>query len=279
MKLRVLVAASVLCASAAFATEGHAQPHPSEGSRAVDVRGAPDHGDHPKGAPGHGDLAKGTAAPGDHAKGEHAQGGHHDPNGPPDEINFWRGLLGTTDEPSDSFVGQLLLRPKNLPPPFLANLINFAIFAWVVWRFGRKPLAESLRKRKDEILHDMDAAQKMKVDAEKRLASYEERLSKIDQEIERIRRDFREQGERDKARIVKEAAEKRELMLKDAAFMIEQEAKQLRVTLLQETVDGAIRAAEESLRKRIGADDDQRLGETFLRQLACLPNSAKGGQA
>ena len=176
-------------------------------------------------------------------------------------------------------MGQLLLRPKDLPPPFLANLINFAVFAWVVWRFGRKPLAESLRKRKDHILHDMDAAQKMKADAEKRLAEYEERLSKIDQEIERIRRDFREQGERDKARIVKEATEKRELMLKDAAFMIEQEAKQLRVTLLQETVDGAIRAAEESLRKRIGADDDQRLGETFLQQLAHLPNSAQGGQA
>ncbi len=279
MKLRVVVAASALCACAALSGASFAQTHPPAVAHAVDVEGAPDHGDHPTGAPGLGDPAKGAAAAGAHDKGAHAEGDHHDPNGPPDEINFWRGLLGTTDEPSDSFVGQLLLRPKNLPPPFLANLINFAVFAWVVWRFGRKPLAESLRKRKDYILHDMDAAQKMKADAENRLASYEERLSKIDQEIERIRRDFREQGERDKARIVKEAAEKRELMLKDAAFMIEQEAKQLRVTLLQETVDGAVRAAEESLRKRIGADDDQRLGETFLLQLAYLPNSAKGGQA
>jgi len=267
MNLRPLLAALALAASTALASSAYAQHQ--------------DHPAHPPSGHAQHDVAAAPGAHGGHdAKGGHAEGAH-DPNAAPQPINLWRGLFGTTDHEPESILGQLALRPKDMPPPFLANLINFSVFAWVIWRFGRKPIAESLRKRKDHILHDMDAAKKMKDEAETRLAGYEERLAKIDQEIERIRRDFREQGERDKERIIKDAEEKRDRMLKDAAFLIEQEAKQLRITLLNETVDTAVRAAEDILRQRVGAADDTRINEEFLRQIASTHGSSptRGGQA
>lgn len=309
MNLRTLLAALALSASTALAVNVYAAPEhtpqppvsPTGQARDKAAQTPGGHDEDAKGA-GHGQNAKapgarderagerGLGSPEGHVVGEHsdkghAEGGHaegaHDPNAPPASINFWRGLFGTTEHEPESFLGQLALRPKDMPPPFLANLINFAVFAWVIWRFGRKPIAESLRKRKDHILHDMDAARKMKDDAEKRLVTYEERLAKIDQEIERIRKDFREQGERDKERIIKDAEEKRDRMLKDAAFLIEQEAKQLRITLLNETVDTAVRAAEGILRESVRTDDDQRINDAFLRQLATSHGASptRGGQA
>ena len=46
-------------------------------------------------------------------------------------------------------------------------------------------------------------------EADARLAEYQAKLRKIEDEVERVRREFREQGERDRARIVKEAEERR----------------------------------------------------------------------
>ncbi|MCU0693051.1 MAG: ATP synthase F0 subunit B, partial [Polyangiaceae bacterium] len=216
-----------------------------------------------------------------HATGEGEHGGAHgghDPHGAPGHMNWFYGFLGTDAELEPS----LLWRKPDMPPPFLANLINFAVFAYIIVRFGKKPLQEALTSRKQAITKDIDAAQKMKADAEKRLSSYEDKLRHIDDEMDRIRKDFREQGERDKKRILDEAREKRERMLKDAQFLIEQEAKKMRTALMNETVEAAMRAAEKMLRERVTAADQDRVAEDFLKELASFRGGlgvTKGGCA
>jgi len=220
----------------------------------------------------------GSSGPTEHA-GAAAASEHHEDhaNAPPGEINWVYGFLGTKadEEPS------LLWRHPDQGPPFLANIINFAVFAYVLVRFGKKPVQEALSKRKESIMKDMNAAQKMKADAQERLATYEEKLRHIDSEIERIRKDFREQGERERERIQKDAEEKREMMLKDAAFMIEQEAKQMRINLTQETVEAAMVAAQQLLERSVTTSDHDREAERFLTSFATSKgiSPSKGGSA
>lgn len=207
----------------------------------------------------------------------HGDGDHGGHDAAPKPINWWHGFLGKKDDVKPS----LLWRSPDEDAPFLAALLNFAVFAWVIYRFGKKPVQESLVKRKETILRDIETAQKMREEAEQRLREYEDKLAHIDQEIERIRADFREQGERDRKRIQLEAEEKRERMLKDAQFLIEQESKQIRTTLLRETVEAAVQAAEQVLRSRISNEDQDRLADQFLKQIATAKGAApsKGGSA
>ena len=107
----------------------------------------------------------------------------------------------------------------------------------------------------------------MRKAAEERLGQYEAKLEKISDELERVRREFREQGERDKQRIIQEAKERRERMVKDTELVLSQEAKQMRQELLAEVVQGATKIATEILSKNTTLGDHDRFAEAFLTQL------------
>jgi F-type H+-transporting ATPase subunit b len=254
------------------------QPDPRKVEIPSRVEPTAEHGVMHHDAPGkdkHGALGHDEPATGHDAQGHDAHDAHGGHGGPKD-MNWFYGFIGTDAEAEPS----LLWRKPDMPPPFLANLINFALFAYVVVRFGRKPLQEGLKNRKQTIMKEIDAATKMRDDASERLAKYEDKLKHIDDEMERIREDFRAQGEREKERILAEAREKKERMLKDAQFMIEQEVKQMRNVLMRDTVEAAIKAAETLLESKVSAADHDRICEDYVKQLSSSGLTiTKGGSA
>jgi F-type H+-transporting ATPase subunit b len=231
------------------------------------------------GAPAHG--AQGHGAP-THAESGHGEGAHgeHDEKAPPPPINWWHGLLGEkAGEPPS-----ILWRQPGDPPPFLASLINFAVLLLIVNRYGRKALAEALVKRKETITREIDEATRLRKSAEERLEQYEAKLAKISEELERVRREYREQGERDKERIIQEAKERSTRMRKDTEIVLVQEAKQMRQELLAEVVRDATRVATEILAKNTTLGDHDRFAEAFLQQLRSsarlsVSPPARGGSA
>ncbi|HEU4410990.1 MAG TPA: ATP synthase F0 subunit B [Polyangiaceae bacterium] len=218
---------------------------------------------------GHDDPHGGAARPG--------AGGHADPHGSaaqagggahhgPEPINWAYGLLGERDGVAPS----LLYRPAGMPVPLLANVINFGLLALLGVRFGRKPLAEGLVKRRETLMREMDEAARLKREAEARLQTYKKRLEKVDDEIERIKSDYAAQAKRDRERIVREAEEKRERMRRDADFLLQQERKAAVERLTERTADEAVRRAEALLRAGVGDDDQQRLADEYLRDVTRL---------
>jgi F-type H+-transporting ATPase subunit b len=210
------------------------------------------------------------AAPSEHGAGtghgEHAEhGGHaeHDEKAPPPPINWWHGLLGEREGATPG----LLWREPGDPPPFLASLINFAVLVFIVVRFGKKPLADALVKRKETIVREIEEAERLRKAAEKRLAEYESKLDKIHEDLERIRNEFREQGELDKQRILTEAKERRERMKRDAEVLLSQEVKQMRQELVIEVVAEATKLATELLGKEMTLGDHDRFAENFLAEI------------
>jgi F-type H+-transporting ATPase subunit b len=204
-------------------------------------------------------AASGQAAEG-HGSGEHgdAHGGHG-----PGEINWFHGFLGEKEgaEPS------LLWRPKGMPPPFGAMLLNTAILFYILGRFAAPKIGQALIRRKATIMHGMDEAAKMKDEAARRLGEYEEKLARIDEDIERVKKDMREAGEMERVRILAEAKERRVRMEREARLLIELELKAAHEELLRETVNSAVRSAEDRLSKQVTVADQQRIAEHYLKSI------------
>jgi F0F1-type ATP synthase membrane subunit b/b' len=189
-----------------------------------------------------------------------------------DDYNWFYGFLGEKEGVEPSF----LFRPKGMPVPFGAMLLNSAILYYLLIRFAKKPIAEALKSRKTTILRGMEEAGKMKSDAEARLAEYEEKLATIDQEIGRVRDEMRSAGQTERKRILAEAKEKRGRMERDAQTLISQELKAARETLLAETTRGALRSAEAALMAKLGASDQSRLAEEYLTGLKAAASTLRG---
>jgi F-type H+-transporting ATPase subunit b len=214
---------------------------------------------------------------------EHGGGGEHEcpghgPDDPPPPINLWRGLLGVNNERAQQggFLNQLLYRyenkenpcdPKNEPPPYTASLINFAVLVLILFRFGQKPLAEALTKRKQTIMAEIDTATRLLDDAEERLADYEDKLENIEDKRAEMLAEYAAQAEVEKKHLLAEAEERRARMKRDAEFRVEQELKAAQEELLREAIVAATAAAEALVQKQISRADHDRMAEGYLKSV------------
>lgn len=226
---------------------------------------------------------KPTPPAADAHKEEHGGGhgpGHcpgHGPTDPPGHVNWWKGLLWIDNEKSQQpGLNQLLYRyenkldpcdPKNLPPPFLASLLNFGLFGFVLFRFGKKPLEDSLRKRKQQIMTDIDTATRLREQAEDRLAEYEDKLERLEETLEQLRKEQRAQAEAERKAILAEAEEKKARLVRDAEVRVEQELAAAKEEIVKEALLAALVAAEDLVQKRSTAADHERIGREYLGQL------------
>ena len=170
--------------------------------------------------------------------------------------------------------------PKNEPVPLLANIINLGVLIFLFVRFGKKPLAEALSTRKENIMREIDKSREIKAAAQQRLDRYEDELDHLDDKLEALRKQYAAEGEVEKSRLIEEIAQTRERMIADTNFRIAQEGKAARDNLSREALEGALGAAEELLRKTITQADHQRLAEEYLDEIGpALRDGAKGGRA
>lgn len=222
--------------------------------------------------PGQGGRAPAAAAPAPAPKPEFCPG--HGPMDAPHHINWWRGLIGVNNEAAEKGgLSSLLWRyhnnadpcdPKNEPPPFLASLINFSALLFILYRFGKKPLAEGLKKRRQTIMQEIENAARLKAEAERRMKEIQAKLKRLSETRTELKADYAAQAEAERKNMLAEMEERRARMRRDAEFRIEQELKEARSILLQEAVRGAAGAAEELVRKHVSATDQQRLADEYL---------------
>ncbi len=233
-------------------------------------------------------LAAGDPAvrelPGAHAATSAAVAGQHEATAKPDhdeeevsfsDINWYHGLIGERDgvEPN------LLWRPTGMPAPFLATVLNWLALMALIVVFAKKQLPAALKKRKASIVQGMDEAGRIKAQAEARLKELEEKLSHVDQEIERIVAEMQRASELDRERILREAEERRSRMERDAARLIETELEGAKEQLRREVVQAALEQASQEVDRQMTGQDQQRLFEEALGSLKKLPSNSLGGRA
>jgi F-type H+-transporting ATPase subunit b len=160
-------------------------------------------------------------------------------------------------------------------PPWAAMFANLVILLAIYYKYGKGPISDGLKSRRANVAREIEEATRMFKEAEARAAKYQEKLSHLETELKETRDALRAAGEGERDRLVREAEERAVRMEKDATFLVEQELKQLRVELTRDAVETAVAAAEELLRKRITASDQERLAEDYLTELSAKRPSGR----
>jgi F0F1-type ATP synthase membrane subunit b/b' len=218
-----------------------------------------------------------AAAPADASQAHEAAGHGGHAEAPPEfsDINWIYGLFGEEEgaEPS------LMVRPKGMPIPFIATLINWSILVGLIVVFARKQIPAALAKRKAQIVQGMDEAGKMLAESKVLLGELDAKLATIDSEIERIKTEMARAGELERERILEEAVERRVRMERDAQRLIETELEAARESLRKFVVEKALSNAKEQIALRVRAEDQQRMFDEALASMKKLPSRSFGGQA
>lgn len=184
---------------------------------------------------------------GEHGEGDVEEGEHHHALGFGDM--FW-----TSEGP-------------NGEPAFLARVIPFFLWAFILYYFGKKPLADFLAVRRRGIVDGLEEAKRVEAAAQAKHEEYTARIENLDAEIAKLREDFKRAGIEERDRMVAEASDRAHKMHAEAHFLVGQQLKTLREQLTRESIEAAVAAAEKILRERATGADQQRLADEYLARL------------
>ena len=144
------------------------------------------------------------------------------------------------------------------------RVMNFTVLAIALVFLLRKPLSQALGARIKGIKDQLEDLEARKAEAEKQLAQYNDKLSQLESEAEKIVEGYIKQGHEAKAKILKEAEETAEKLQVQARRNIEHEFDKARQELQREVVEKSLIKAEETLKKAITAQDQDKLVDEYL---------------
>lgn len=251
----LLVAASLFffAGSVLASTDPHANPHGA-------LAEAP-HGE----APAH-------AAPAAHGD-DH--GGQHEVHGAP-PVNWTDMGYGDKDVNGKKLTSE----GEPMAPPLLLALMNFAIFAGLLYWKAGPALSKYLANRHETIKSALEEAAKLQEEAKEKLAEYSTRIKDADAEVNALIEQIRKDSEAERELIVADAERQAERLRQDAEDRIESEFLAARRQLEAEVIAKAAETAERLLTAKVTPVDHNSLFTNFIADLkAGKVSEGKGGQA
>lgn len=155
--------------------------------------------------------------------------------------------------------------------------ITFFIFVYFVARAVRKPLSLYLEVRSKDIRQQIEEGRLAKLESEKKLKLYEEKLKSLDSEIERIRAAFHDQAQAEKAERERLSKELEARILKDAEDSINASYERSKNRLAEEVITKAMALAEATIAAKNRDQVDSFLKGAFLDDLQDTARRINGG--
>ena len=153
-------------------------------------------------------------------------------------------------------------------PDFFYRLLNFTILvAVLVFVFKKLNLKGYFTKRTEAISNTLRDLEEKKKEAEKTYEEYKQKLARLDEETDRILKEYIEQGEREKAKIIANAEKAAAEIRKQTDIAIEQEIKSAKEGLQREIAELSVTAAEVLLKEKIGDADQKTLVDDFMTKV------------
>ena len=147
------------------------------------------------------------------------------------------------------------------------TLFLFGVSMLILWKVAFPRIAEALDKRQKAIEDSIDTAERTRVEAEKILQEYRERLAEARQQAEDIVVRARKTAENNEAETIAEGKRKREEMLAQTRRDIEQETRRAIQEIRNEVADLTVLATEKVTRKTLTEADQKKLVEEALSEL------------
>jgi len=167
--------------------------------------------------------------------------------------------------------------PEIDPKKLGLQILNFGVLVFILVKFGGGAINKMLRSRHEQLKADLASAAELRAAAEAKLKKQEARLASLEHEIADMHRNLKAEAEAEKARLIAASEERAARIKAETAFLIEQQVRDADQRLRRESADGALKIAEEILKRSIGPADQQKLVETFVGDVERRP--AAGGGA
>jgi len=151
---------------------------------------------------------------------------------------------------------------------FWGSIVNFLLLVYVIRRLGKASLDKFLKDRSTGIERGISEAAEVKRAAEAAFATYNDRMKTLDSELAKLRKDVADAAERDRARIVAEANDTVARLKSETEVLIQRQTEQLETQIRREVVAAAASAAEKAVRELSTPEDQKRLADSFMRELA-----------
>jgi len=143
-------------------------------------------------------------------------------------------------------------------------ILDFIILVVVLWAVLKGPVKKYLLKRHEHVLHELETATRLRQEAEVKLAELDKMMAGLESEIAGIREQFRVDGEREKARILAQAAVSAEKIRDNAKKTLAQEMAKLREQLQRELVSSVLEATEARVRQKLDQATQKKLATSYL---------------
>ena len=148
------------------------------------------------------------------------------------------------------------------------QMINFVIFVGIIVYFAKPAAKKFFKERREELVEELEEAERMREEAEARLEEYTAKLEALENKREEMLDEYHEQGEREKERLIEEAKDQIEKMRADAEMTIEQEVRKAVSDLEAEAVDLAVEIARKMAREQLDSTKQHTLIESYVTDLS-----------
>jgi F-type H+-transporting ATPase subunit b len=152
----------------------------------------------------------------------------------------------------------------------LFKFINFAVLLAILIKFGGKPLKQYIRKRHEDVKDKIEEADRLLKEAGQTRQLYEEKLSRLESEIESFRKSVFDDMEKETTKILDEARSLAVRIREQAELAYGQEMKDAMTKVRAEIASRTITAAEQKVQQAFGKDDHERMVEEFIEKVRSL---------
>jgi F-type H+-transporting ATPase subunit b len=146
--------------------------------------------------------------------------------------------------------------------------VNFVIIAFVLIKFGRKPIKDFLSNRREKIDQQIKKYEQQKEATEEKIKEANRMLKDSAARFEKIKTRIIEDGEKKKQKIIEDARQESMILLAGTRQKIEYQIVEAKNLIRSEMIESAIALAEKRLPEEITAVDEQKLIDHFMESTA-----------
>ena len=168
--------------------------------------------------------------------------------------------------------GKMLFAGEGHEMPFFNkylwfSIINFIIFAGLLFYLLKKPVLDFFSNRKKEMEKEMEDSAKLLENAEKEREKYSELLDNLDKKIEELKNIAKSTAEREQQNIIKASEEYASKIKSEAEKIASQEVEKAIFMLKEEATELAIKIAENDIKNKINKDINERLISEVINKI------------
>jgi F-type H+-transporting ATPase subunit b len=150
---------------------------------------------------------------------------------------------------------------------FIAQLINFAVILFILWKWVFTPVAKKLQERTDRIEKAMSDANTTEKEKQEFAKWKEQEMVKVRTQATAIVTEAETQGVKAKDAIMAQAKVEQQKMVEDGKKQIEQEKNQQLQAAKGELADMITNATEKIIRQKLDKTKDQELIKEVLKSI------------